>query len=67
MIQRDKAYIANEDTYRLFKDWGEPIFKTTDEWLSKGEERYKYLVFDYDQWTGHDYAELNDNKLDIVC
>ena len=58
MIDRERAYIATADTYALLKDWEEPIFKTTEEWLSRGEPKYRYVIFDQDQWTGTDTLEI---------
>lgn len=39
--------------FRLFTKHGENIFKTTSEWLLRAECRYKYVIFDHDQWTGY--------------
>jgi len=52
MIDRERALVASKDSYELLKNWEEPIFKTTQEWLESGEIRYPYLIWDEDQWTG---------------
>lgn len=43
------------------KDWHlistDAIFKATRERLRKGNYEYPYLVFDYDEWTGTNYAK----------
>lgn len=48
---------ACASTLRRLQRSGENVFDTTKEWLTKGECRYKYVIFDTDQWVGYD--ELN--------
>lgn len=41
---------------------GDSLFSLTKEWLSKGECKYPYLVFDFDQWSGSNFPELIESR-----
>lgn len=54
----DKKRIAyhikdSEDCKKVLNEIYElETFKTTWEWLNKGDVMYPYVIFDEDQWTG---------------
>lgn len=71
----DKTRIAfnTEDMESCFKvlkqltSAKEKIFCTTKKWLEKGECRYKYIIFDVDQWTGYDKLEQVEFRANGDC
>jgi hypothetical protein len=69
-FERDKIALYTGDSdackavFEQLKESGDSIFKTTKRWLKSGKTRYRYVVFDDDQWTGSDLSELiNENGI----
>lgn len=58
-----RKYAIKVEDWELIKE--DNIFISTRKWLSKGLQKYPYLVFDVDQWSGSNYpirCEFREDK-----
>lgn len=42
----------------------EQVFSSTMKWLKSGGCKFKYVIWDFDQWVGYDFLEIDEERVE---